>query len=242
MRRLGGAIVLALGAAVLACGGSVVSVTEANGEGPDGGPPVGDAAPGTPASDAFAPSDASPVGAGCPAQTPIADAPCSVPGLSCEYGGFGDHLLCSTVATCQPGAGKGTTWYVSRPAKDCISSPAANPAECPSSFGAIPMGGACPQAAPGQCVYAEGVCGCVPCAPDGSNAFTNEWACASWPAPSGCPAARPRLGTPCAPEGQSCMYANVCDVNDGEPAIGCQSGRWVITPFGADCAIRQCGK
>jgi hypothetical protein len=78
--------------------------------------------------------------------------------------------------------------------------------------------------------------------PDGGGSFTQQWTCVTWPTPDGCPAARPRIGTPCTSEGQSCMYASICQVNDGEPAVMCKNGLWAVEPFGADCALPLCGK
>jgi hypothetical protein len=180
-------------------------------------------------------------GSACPSAIPANGAACTPQGLSCEYGGVGDHLLCSTIAVCQQNSGGAMVWFVSPPAAGCIASPADNPLGCPPSFTTIPTGASCPREPARQCVFAEGVCGCTPCA-SSTGTMTNEWLCESWPTPSGCPAARPRLGTACTQEGQSCMYPSVCEVNDGEPAMICQNGLWTFQAYGADCAILTCGQ
>lgn len=229
MVRWSAAWAAAMGAVLVACGGSAATIG-----GGDGG-----ANDGSSANDGST-SDGSTPGGECPTAVPTAKSPCATPGLSCEYGGTGDHLLCSTIASCQAAASGGNQWYVNAPPSGCVASPAENPMGCPPSYATLPTGAACPREPATQCVYAEGVCGCIGCMADGGGAST-EWACQPWPAPSGCPEPRPRLGSPCTQEGQSCFYANVCGVNDGEPVMGCQNGRWVQQAFGADCAVRACG-
>jgi hypothetical protein len=227
MRRLGAAWALWIGTCLGGCGGSAANVDGSDGGTTDGSSPDG------------ATNDGAAPGGNCPANLPTANAPCDAPGLACEYGGTGDHLLCSTIANCQPAAG-GNQWFVTAPQAGCVASQAQNPIGCPPSFTTLPTGATCPREAVNGCVYTEGVCGCIPCMADGG-ASSTEWACEAWPAPPGCPEPRPRIGSPCTNEGQSCMYTSVCGVNDGEPALGCQNGRWVQQAFGADCAIRACG-
>jgi hypothetical protein len=120
-----------------------------------------------------------------------------------------------------------------------VSSPGQNPIGCPPSFTTLPSGSPCPREPAAQCVYAEGVCGCESCRADGASG--NQWSCASWPTPDGCPAARPRLGSPCATEGRVCGYGTACTISDGEPSMACNGGRWTIHPGDVPCALTQCG-
>jgi hypothetical protein len=233
MKTSTAALVVVLAAGFVACGGSTFS----NG-GADGGTPGPNANDGG-SFDSGA-NDGSP-GGDCPANVPAAKNACSPAGLSCEYGGTGDHLLCSTMAECQPSASGGNQWFVNAPAASCVASPSQNPLGCPPTFGTIPTGASCPREPASDCVYPEGTCGCVSCAPDGGGTIATEWVCDPWPTPNGCPEPRPRIGSPCASEGQSCMYADLCSVGNGQPAMGCQNGRWVLQAFGVDCAIRHCG-
>jgi hypothetical protein len=229
-------LVVFVGMLAAACGGSTASI---DGDGPDGGTQDGGSTLDATGFDGGQ-NDGSP-GGGCPSATPANGALCSVPRLSCEYGGVGEHLLCSTIAECVPTSSGVYAWLVGAPAADCISSPANNPLGCPPSFATLPNGAACPREAVSQCVYDQGVCGCGPCAADGG-APAQQWTCVAWPTPNGCPAARPRIGTPCAPEGKSCLYGTMCQVNDGEPSLLCKNGVWTVEPIEALCALPRCGK
>jgi hypothetical protein len=218
-----------LSACLVGCGGfTFVGITD------DGGHDASQAADG--GSEGAAP-DGSPGGA-CPADAPTQASPCARTDLWCEYGGTGPELLCSTMASCQPNAAGSLRWSVTVPGKECIASPAQNSPECPATF--VSPARACPPGNPlGRCVYAEGMCGCVPCAGDGGLP-SQQWACEAYPQPGGCPMPRPRAGSACTQEGQSCEYGSPCGVAGGIPYLVCKGGRWALQPFGADCAILAC--
>jgi hypothetical protein len=208
---------------LFACSGSTATVV---GGSPDAGPGADGGA-----------TDGGPGGA-CPANVPGASTPCAPVGATCEYGG-GDHLLCSTIARCQQGRTGQGAWFVDVPGTDCIPGPASNPAACPAAFGSLPTGSACPANLPSDCVYAEGMCSCASCEGDGG--MQNEWACEAFPQPQGCPEPRPRIGSACTQEGQSCGYGSICGETRAIPYLRCQNGTWEQEEIGADCAVRKCG-
>jgi hypothetical protein len=213
MDRWNAAWAAALGGILFACGGSIATL-----DGNDGSAP----------------------GGSCPSELPTDKTPCDVLDLACEYGGTGDHLLCSTIAYCYSVPGGGNQWYVKPPWSGCIASQAQNPIGCPPSFTTLPVGATCPREPATQCIYDQGVCGCITCFADGG-ARSTEWACNEWPAPRGCPERRPRVGSPCTNEGDTCPYAIMCSVNDGEPPMECKNGRWVVQELSDACAIHACG-
>src|SRR5262245_33321014 len=128
-----------VGVFLVACSGSTTSI----GDGSDGGGGVDGSVPDAGGADG-ATRDASPGGL-CPPDTPVQGAECSTSFLSCEYGGTGPELLCSTMATCR-GAGGKFSWYVTPPSATCVATQAQNAAACPSSFTGRPTGAACPDA------------------------------------------------------------------------------------------------
>ena len=251
MRRIALVLLSLVGAAPLACGGGLASdLFEGAG---DGGPTDGGGGDGS-TLDGSAPDGAGSDGGGsndggrgaaCPASLPSQGTPCPRAGLACEYGGTGDHLLCSTFATCQS-LGSSTSqvaWSIRAPDARCSSSQASNSSLCPLTFGGLATGSACPLNLDATCVYPQGECGCVPCeSGSGPGKTSTEWACEAWPVPQGCPEPRPRIGTACATDGQTCFYGSPCGVTSSLPAIGCRDGAWGYTPFAADCAIRLCGR
>jgi hypothetical protein len=164
------------------------------------------------------------VGFSCPVTPPDAGAPCSGPSepwQGCEYGDDPDPYF-NSFATCVLGS-----WNVP-PAKDASAFPPV-PAGCPATLAAALASASCDPdaAAPGTilaCYYPGGACICGP-----------PWSCTV--AADGCPAPRPRIGSPCTPPMQPdggaiaiCSYTpDFC----GAPApptmdLSCScDGRWV---------------
>lgn len=224
-----GAFLVLACVSVAACGGSEIGVAESDGGvaadggsggGGDGGGGGGGGGP----------------GGSCPAALPAARTACTTPGLACEYGGEGDHLLCSVVVNC----GQDHTWYSSASGAPCVGSQAENPSACPSSFTALGRGAACPTDLDARCVYPEGTCACQTCS-GGDGGLTRAWACETWPDPAGCPEPRPRIGSPCTNEGQECSYGSICGVVSGVPLLDCRDGVWKRAAIAADCALPKCG-
>lgn len=219
--------VFAAGVAFTACGGSTDSSNQA-GSGADSGSRTEQQG-----------NDGGVLAAQCPASPPQTGAACSPAGATCEYGGEGNLLSCSTLFTC----GEAGQWLSNARGAECNGTQAGNAPACPSSFGALASGEACPGDLHGTCVYPEGACQCASCfAPDAGGAG-RLWSCVPWPAPEGCPTPRPRAGSACSSEGQECGYASVCSsVNLGLPDLRCVGGVWqsqeVLQP---PCAFPSCG-
>jgi hypothetical protein len=171
-------------------------------------------------------------GGGCPQSPPEAGSPCTPGPDDCEYG----DPRCPVGAGCGASTGTGPFAWLSGGGQCC------NEPQCPA-WGAVANGATCPVDA--TCTYAEGRCGCVPCAPgDGGLAQgETEWECATWMTPAGCPEPRPLIGTVCTNEGQECDYGPLCCAQvETEPAIVCTSGLWRRAGGGCDCAEPTCGQ
>src|SRR4051812_21064550 len=155
------------------------------------------------------------VPATCPSVVPTNGAPCtgssSVGG--CEYGSDSNYT-CGTTAMCDPRYG----WSV-QTLSDGLQCPTVLPSSCPASF--VDAEAASPQLACASlptnlsCLYPEGRCSCS----QGLTVLT-----CTPPAPAGCPAARPRAGTPCSAEAGSCTAwgTGICD---GQSMV-CRCGFW----------------
>jgi hypothetical protein len=215
----------ALGA--LACGGTAAPEATAGDAGHDGVATSGDSAGGADSqstaesgsgNDAgqHPDSGAAEAGAGdgglspaCPASTPTDGSACTTASLACEYGN--DLLMqCDTIATCD-----GKVWHVQPPTNTgCGGSTGGTDPGCPATSGAVPVGQACsPQM---TCGYANTVCYCYI---DHTGA-PQIWGC--FPATSGCPFPRPRLGSTCTTNGLQCDYSSCMD------SIACNGGIWGI--------------
>jgi hypothetical protein len=163
----------------------------------DAGPPSHDSGP--PSYDATGPW--SPV---CPELVPSESAPCSQNNLYCEYG-------CGNVFVCADG-----TWGEANNTPLCQTGP--NSSSCPAELSSIEDGGSCSGPSTGECLYPGGVCQCVfdpDPTPDAS--ANGSWWCGPGP---GCPAYRPRIGSPCDAAGGSCSYAQ-CGSTET-----CSGGYW----------------
>jgi hypothetical protein len=159
-------------------------------------------------------------GPACPATQPAAGAPCTHESLQCEYGAS-QYPGCDAIVQCSAGYW-GTAFG---PAGYCPTGP--NPEGCPAAMGDVDDGGAACTTQGLTCHYALGQCYCgytfgpPQYQPDGG---TYTWSCDD-PGP-GCPQPRPRVGSPCTQEGQSCEYFT-CDW-----AQQCTGGLWQGQPEG----------
>lgn len=174
----------------------------------------------------------------CPSSQPANGSTCNNLNLACEYS---DNTLnlCTTVATCQtaldPNNPGKNEWAVTAPAASCTT---ANPAACPATVDAVPIGQACTPAGT-SCVYPEGKCTCVPCDPSGI-----AWECRKFGdgLETGCPTMRPLIGSKCKTPNLSCSYDLSCNVSFG-PDIVCSNGSWQPTDAQpAPCAPPICGQ
>jgi hypothetical protein len=194
-----------------ACGGRYTSL----GPGSDDGGTRSDASPADAAGDVIFPGDdeqdASPLPGPCPAAAPNEGAACSASGqLYCEYGSS-EFIGCDLVMSCNQGAWQKTNFSECPP-------PGPNPAACPATLAAVPLGQTCTPAGL-ECDYMFARCFCNdpfgPPPPDSGIAPT--WACDD-PGP-GCPQPRPRLGTACSGQ-QVCTY-ETCSYSEQ-----CVNGYW----------------
>ena len=157
-------------------------------------------------------SDASP-GAVCPASS---IGPCGLEGEECEYGGD-PQAACDMVFTCRGGLLQPETQHTD----GCPTPDAGMSDECPAyppPPATVDGGGACRVGL--ICDYPAGRCQCA-------NDFLElqaGFACAV-PA-AGCAAVRPRLGTACTLDGQSCSY-ETCGVSTDFGIVRCEGGIWV---------------
>ena len=173
----------------------------------DGGvPPLADA--GNPGSEAGGPgSDASPPV--CPAAPPVVGATCKDLGEECEYGASAT-TACNKVYKCES-----TGWRTEAPSGACPVS------TCPASYGMVDVAATCaPSGA--TCAYAEGTCTCAPPSPATVPSEPDQWQC--FPAQTGCPSPRPKLGSACATStATSCNYGACADGVE----LVCRGGIWV---------------
>jgi hypothetical protein len=165
---------------------------------------------------------------GCPAIAPSEGATCTADTF-CDYHA-GNHNACGVTALCTSGGG----WDVTEPGPTCSG----NASQCPSSFGALPVGAACPGSATLRCDYEEGRCGCLGCT-GGS-----DWQCRRWTdIGPGCPVDQPVVGTACGFKDLWCEYGALinCDLSLGT-SITCTGGVWARDTSGGGCGGRTCGE
>ena len=234
---------------VVACGGSTTSTGSAGDGGAQNGASSGGNGSGNGNGDGNGSSGGSLNGVDgtlspkCPPTAPADGTPCgNDSSIACEYGGQGVSLACSTIAVCSTEG----AWSTRTPDQGCNGVQATNAPTCPASYASLAAGDACPTNLQSACAYPEGLCECASCAsPDaGANGPIKAWSCARWPAPEGCPTPRPRAGSACATEGQSCNYTNYCSaVSLGLPDLVCKDGQWHEgQSFPPPCAFPQCGQ
>jgi len=154
--------------------------------------------------------------ADCPSSPPVTGGSCELPALACEYGDDWSPR-CNVLAQCWRGGTLDRTWQVREPSGDACPTPTSLSIGCP----ATPSTGSCSASdAMVLCVYDSARCVCFPFSSVGEPP-TYTWQCQSAPE-SGCPATRPRIGSRCSVDGQSCTYA-VCSYGGG---TYCSDGVW----------------
>jgi hypothetical protein len=186
--------------ALAACGGSVVE-QNTGGAGTGAGPSTASNGTGVGGSSSGGP---------CPEQEPAGGSCAGVPDqLRCTYGDSvrpecRDAWLCS-----------GGSWTTTK--GECFEPPAG---EC----GATQPGTQDVCANMGDvCTYGDTICICgcgggIACEPP------VDWECSGPPTTSGCPAAVPNDGTPCAAAGVQCNYGDVCSASGA--LVECTNGLW----------------
>jgi hypothetical protein len=196
---------------VAACGGSVVDGVNGGGDGggSDGGSTGNDGGLET---------------VGCPASLPNDGVACTPEGAFCEYG-TNNGACGDPTTTCTGGVWKQP---LPTPGVACLPSDS-----CPASHASIVDGQNCGNEElecnyPGQgrCTCATQGFGGLPVYVDGGTP-PNVWECEQ-PTP-GCPVDRPRIGSACSTENQSCTYGD-CSMPDTVD-IECSGGVWINEPF-----------
>ena len=167
----------------------------------------------------------------CPAQRPQVNAPCSVPGSTCEYGASPD-MQCNRVFACVAGVG-GNAW-LERPSDRCLARACPKePADTltldgrPCDLGDADAG-AITDADEVVCPMSNGICACTT-GPDGAHAHARQWVCVR-PTTADCRARRPRAGEACSGD-LWCDYGS-CKFKRGV-LMQCTSGIWLTG--GASC-------
>jgi len=184
----------------------------------------------------------------CPATLPTADVACDAGGLWCEYGSPNVHSACITRVLCDTQAKNptNTVWHVFAPPTGSCDP---QPSDCPSSYGER-ADAAC--ATNSVCDYAQGRCACVTCDDYDGSPEQDQWLCRAWSDvpvarvdggaltdAGACPAARPRLGTPCDDSTVICGYDSCVAISLG-PYMWCVDGRWAVGPQTDDCNHPSC--
>jgi hypothetical protein len=158
-------------------------------------------------------------GASCPSTAPANFSTCSG-SLSCEYGSD-PNIQCDALAVCENGH-----WATTSPPKNSLC-PTSAPGQngCPSSYAAVPVGQGCSGEI--ECGYSQGRCGCTVALSGPAQIDAGaRWECEAPQA--GCPEPRPRAGTACTAEGQSCDYGG-CTLPGGTNMV-CTNGAWTQGP------------
>lgn len=203
-----------------ACSGRTAG--EAGGGGTDGG------------------ADSSPLPPDCPATVPAEGTSCSKDQILCEYGSDYDPR-CNTQRVCSTGTWASPVGFGGRPT--CPSTPPTvgpNPAACAPTRASVPVGAAC--SGGDSCAYDGSTCFCGRFCPnypirqpdcDGGTTVgccdaKVQWNC--FDGPAFCPQPRPRVGSACAKDGESCAVSS--PVECGQATIVCKGGVWTLNDFG----------
>ncbi len=150
-------------------------------------------------------------GPACPVSPPPLGGACLTLGLECEYGSD-PNPACDQLVQCTSSG-----WQSAGGPTTCTGG------TCPATYAQVPVGQSC---VPTNltCDYPEGTCICsLGTGPIGTSP---HWIC--WPATSGCPSPRPRIGSPCGQPGLSCDYGACA----GGVELECKDGTWqqALTP------------
>ena len=172
------------------------------------------------------------VSSACPNQAPTQGGACASKGLECEYGSD-PNVACDTIARCDP-----TGWTVTPPSTAGCPTPPLGPT-CPPTFASVKEGASC--TTPTACGYQQGTCSCeVYCGPQYPLGHPCEagtpttWHCEGGGGSTGCPDARPRIGSTCTTDKLSCSYGDCNSIG-----VVCQSGTWHSQHLGCPISTRH---
>jgi len=200
----------------LGCGGKTAA--DAN-----GAPPPADTGP--------------PLAPGCPAAS--TEGPCSKEGVLCEYGGD-YNAACNTIRVCSGGRwASPITFGGTAKCPGVMPTVRPNPTSCAPTRGTVNVGTSCSEKL--TCAYDGSTCSCgvfcpnypirMPdCDPDAgvttSCCDTTKVAWHCFDGPKYCAASRPRIGTACAVDGESCAFEEA--VECGQSRMECRAGVWQL--------------
>jgi hypothetical protein len=180
----------------------------------------------------------------CPDTDPGDQAACSKDGVLCEYGSD-FNPLCNIVRVCSTNRWAQPITYSNKP--ECPTTPptvAPNPVECSITRTAFPVGEACTKsgdAAGLTCSYDGSTCTCGSFCPSypvaqrdcDADAGVTENCCdrskTTWhcfDGPKFCTTPRPRVGSACDLEGESCALTEPGEC--GQPILRCDKGIWSL--------------
>ncbi len=214
------------------------------------GKTVDSGSPGADASFQDGGGDASPLAPGCPATLPAEGTPCSHDQLLCEYGDDFDPR-CNTIRVCSTDRWASPVSFGGRPTcPTSVPTVPPNPPECPATRAAVPKGAACTGTE--SCHYSAASCFCGRFCPsypirqpDCDAGVTQgccdakvQWNC--FDGPDYCPTSRPRVGTACAKEGDSCALSP--PVECGQATLACKNGVWNVVDFGCPVSSAKAKK
>jgi hypothetical protein len=158
----------------------------------------------------------------------------------CEYGDD-YNPLCNTVVVCSSGRWASPIYYTGKPTCPTTPPPAPgpNPADCAATKAGVPEGQAC--STKSTCAYDGATCSCGVYCPqypvaqpdcDADAGITQNccdktkvaWHC--FEGPSYCTNPRPRVGSACAKDGDTCALSE--PVECGQTLLTCQKGVWNV--------------
>jgi hypothetical protein len=205
-----GRVGVLLAACVCACSGGTAGRGEATSDAS-----VGSLEDERPAVETREPPDVPSV---CPAAMPSEGATCPC-AYSCEFGTDPD-VRCNTLMT-----GAHGQWTVTRH-PDAAGCEGVHAPACPLEFAGLAPGGECILEGL-ACAYPEARCDCSAACDVGGSPTSPRWCCSDAVQPgSGCPAVRPRIGTGCTVEGESCDYGGC----SGNVSLTCVTAVWQDVP------------
>ena len=209
MSPRGGAAMLLI-VSLCACSGGAAGRVQAGADADV--PPPSDQRPDV---EAQVPTDAS---SECPAAMPYEGATCPC-AYSCEFGTDPD-VRCNTQMT-----GSHGQWTVTR-RPDATGCDGMRGAACPLEFSGLIPGEACVTEGL-TCAYPEARCSCTVACRVGVTGTSPRWCCTDAARPgTRCPAVRPRIGSRCTVEGESCDYGGC----SGNVSLSCISASWQDVP------------
>ena len=183
--------------------------------------------------------DASPLAPGCPATLPAEGTACTRDQLLCEYGDDFDPR-CNKIRVCSTDRWASPVSFGGAPhCPTSVPTVPPNPPDCPATRAAVPTGTCTSTSA---CNYSASTCSCGRFCPsypirqpDCDAGVTGpccdakvQWNC--FDGPAYCPTPRPRVGTACTKDGDSCAVSP--PVECGQATLQCEKGIWNFVDFG----------